>query len=186
MYRHRKAIIISIAALLALFIGIKVVKAIYPAFAKAQLQRKVGKMEPWTASTSYSDAGWKQLIKTAKAFQTADPKIADAALNDYVAKAASDPNQLAIEQGKVFLLLRVMFDVPETDGQRVPSALWERRNSDVNPDGTINQAWPLVWNGGKPRLVAGRQGSAGSAYSVRNEYSFMRFRYKYRDLSKAG
>ena len=135
----------------------------HPAWTRHRLKSQVSKIEPWTATTDYSDNGWKQLIKTARSFQKADRTVAAEALTGYLEKFANDPNQLSIEQGKVYLLVRVVFNAPERGSARIPFAQWERGNTDVNPDGTFNQAWPIMWNDGKPRLVAGRQGSAGPA-----------------------
>lgn len=184
MQSQRKWILYAVASLLLVFIVVKAVHAISPVVAKARLKSRIAKLEPWTATTNYSAGGWKQLIKTARAFQQADPKIADAALEAYFKNVGGDPVRLDAEQGKAFLLFRVIFDIPENAPQRIPGPLWERGFSDINPDGTVNQAWPIRWNGGQPQLVAGRQGVAGGAYSPRNEYSFMRFRHKSRDLSK--
>jgi hypothetical protein len=185
MSQPRKLIVYGVLALVALFVGIKIVRAIAPVVAKARLKSNLAKIEPWAASTNYSEAGWQQLIKTARRIQNTDPQIVDEAFEEYLKPFTNNPTQLVVEQGKIYLLLRVVFDAPENGAQRIPSAQWDRGGTDLNPDDTINEAWPVIWNGGKPRLAAGRFGSPGS-YSVKNEYSFMRFRYKYRELSKAG
>ncbi|HET7626342.1 MAG TPA: hypothetical protein VFM25_13875 [Verrucomicrobiae bacterium] len=185
MMRYRKPILIGLIALIAVFFGIKIARAVYPLIVKARLNHAISKIEPWTISTSYSDAAWKKLVNAAKRFQSADPKLAKQVIANRIKTASANPNQLAIEQGKIFLLSRVVFDLPGNGSQRIPGAGWERGQTDVNPDGTINAAWPVVWNGGKPSLASGRVGNAGS-YSATNEFEFLRFRYKYRDLSTFG
>jgi hypothetical protein len=182
MMRYRKPILAGLIALIVVFFGIKIVRAIYPVIVKARLNHAIGKIEPWTISTSYSDAAWKKLVNAAERFQNANPKLAKQVIANRIKNASAKPNQLAVEQGKIFLLSRVVFDLPENGSQRIPGAEWERGQTDVNPDGTINVAWPIVWNHGKPSLASGRIGDAG-AYSATNEYEFLRFRYKYRDLS---
>src|SRR4030095_6367121 len=95
------------------------------------------------------------------------------------------PELLAVEQGKVFLLLRVIFDLPEhaEAGRKFSFADWTRARTDENSDGTVNLAWPISFASGTPRLVAGREGNAGS-YSPRNEYTFLRYQFPMRDLSR--
>ena len=155
-------------------------------YLKWKLKRQVRKIEPWTASTNYSAAGWTQLAKTARAFQNVTSKLAAETLNEHLKHCAGKPDQLSVEQGKVFLLLRAVFDLPEnaSAGQRLTFASWARGRSGLNPDGTVNLAWPLSWSQGKPRLVAGCEGAAGGSYSARDEYAFLRYKFKYRDLAK--
>jgi hypothetical protein len=78
----------------------------------------------------------------------------------------------------------MIFEAPERGSARIPFAQWERGNSDVNQEGGFNQAWPLSFNQGKVRLVAGREGSAGPTYSIGTEYDYFRYNFKPRDLSK--
>jgi len=155
-------------------------------YLKWKLKRQVRKIEPWTSSTNYSVAGWTQLVRTAKAFQNVTPGLAGETLNEHLKVYAGKPDQLSTEQGKVFLLLRVIFELPEnaSSGQRLTFAGWARGRSDLNPDGTVNLSWPLSWSQGKPRLVSGCEGTAGSNYSVADEYVFLRYKFNYRKLSK--
>jgi hypothetical protein len=117
--------------------------------------------------------------------QRADPRLSGESLADYLQGYANRPDQLAAEQGKVFLLLRVMFELPENapPQQRLAFAGWTRGRSGLNEDGTVNLAWPVSWKQGQPRLVAGREGSAGSGYSVREDFAYLRYHFRYRDLS---
>jgi hypothetical protein len=161
------------------------IKREQPALAKYRIKRLLSRIEPWTASTNYSASGWRQLVTTAKAIQRADPKLASEALSQHQRRFAAQAGSLAVEQAKLFLLLQVVFDLPENapDQQRVPFGDWMRGRSDLNPDGTINLAWPLAWNRGNPVLVAGCEGAAGSNYSVADEYAYLRYHFRYRDLS---
>jgi len=155
-------------------------------YAKWKLKRQLTKLEPWTSSTNYSPAGWKQLVETAKSFQKVTPKLASDALNEHLNRYSRKADQLAVEQGKVFLLLRVIFELPESvsAAQRLTFARWPQARSDTNANGTVNLSWPLSWQQGKPQLIAGREGSAGPNYSPAEEYAYLRYRFKYRDLSK--
>jgi hypothetical protein len=155
-----------------------------PAFAKYSLKRAINKMEPWTASTNYSTAGWKQLVAAAKKFQASTPDLANAAVSDLLESNANKPG-LATVQAKTFLLLRMVFELPENSpGQPVTTANYFRGYTDMNPDGTFNLAWPISLSAGPPRLVSGCEGSAGGNYSPQKEFNYLRFKFKYRDVTK--
>src|SRR5262245_51834661 len=111
----KKIIIYSVVALVALFVVVKVFKMAHPAWTRHRLKSAVAKMEPWTASTNYTDAAWKQAIKAAKAYQKADRVVVTEALTGYLEEFANKPEQqqLTDAQSKAYLLLRVIFDVPE-------------------------------------------------------------------------
>jgi len=185
MPRSSRVVIYGVLALVAVVLGVWLIKRVPPAYARYQLKRMVWKIEPWTASPNYSAAGWTHLVKTAKAIQGMDHKLAEAALDAHLRGFANKPAELADEEGKVFLLLRVVFDVRESGSaaQRFAFAGWTRGPSELNPDGTLNLAWPLAWNQGRPRLVAGRSGPEGSRYAVGDDYAYLRYHFSRRDLS---
>src|SRR5262249_54074683 len=141
-------------------------KRLMPVYARHRVQHAVKNIEPWPASTNYSEGGRARLIAAARGVQETEPRLADEALNDYLAGFQAEPNQLAIEQGKVFLLLRAVFDLPEhSTAGRLTFDNWVRGNADANPDGSVNLSWPLTWQQGRPWLVSGCSGSPGT-YSV--------------------
>jgi len=195
MAQRTKIIISLLVVLVTLWVGwhllawttrglSRLVKHEQTVYAKWKLKREVRKMEPWTASTNYSAAGWKQLVETAKAFQGVTPKVAAETLSEHLQRYAGKP-ELFAEQGKVFLLLRAIFELPEnaSAGQRLTFAGWTQGRSDLNQDGSANLSWPLSWSQGKPQLVAGCEGAAGN-YPAGDEFAFMRYKFKYRELSK--
>ena len=183
MPRLRKIIIYAAVLVAAYLVLSWVGKRVMPIYARHKVQHAVKGIEPWPASTNYSEAGWARLLKAARVVQKGEPRLVDEALVDYLASFQQEPNQLAVEQGKVFLLLRAVFDLPEHSAAgRLTFDNWTRGNTDVNTDGTFNLSWPLIWQQGQPRLVSGCSGSAGS-YSVRNEYTYLRYHFRYRDLS---
>jgi hypothetical protein len=179
----RKIVIYAIVAIAAVWLGGCIYKRAQPAYVTWNLKRLVRNIEPWTASTNYTAAGWNHLVKTARVFQQSTPRLAEEALDAHFKDAARNPVQLSAEQAKVFLLLRMMFDLPEDapPEQRFSFADWTRARTDVNPDGTVNLAWPLRTTGGAPRLVAGCEGTAGN-YSAKEEFAFLRYRFPNRDL----
>jgi len=184
MFRHTKIIVTVAAALLALLLLTWLGRQVAPWYSRHQLESRMAQIEPWGSSTAYSEAGWKHLIQTARACQEASSALTAAALEEHLQSFSAKPDDLPIAQGKVFLLLRVMFDLPDSTpaGPGVSLAGWNRGGTDVNPDGTFDQAWPLLWNQGRPRLVSGRNGAAGAEYSAAKEYAMLRYRFKYREL----
>jgi hypothetical protein len=184
MMRYKKMLVYGAVALAIILAGSWTFKRVQPVYGRYRLNRMIDRLEPWSASTNYSEAGWQQLIAAARTLQNLKPALARTVLGDYLQRYDGDPAQLAVAQGKVLLLLRVAFDFPENlpGAQRVPFGNWTRDHSDLNADGTINVAWPVLWNQGQPRLVAGCQGTAGSDYSVQKEFDYLRYRFKYRRL----
>jgi hypothetical protein len=183
MPRLRKIVIYAAIVLVAYLVLSWLGKRLMPVYARHRVQHAVKNIEPWPSSTNYTEAGWARLTAAARIVQKTEPRLADEALVDYLAGFQQELNQLAIEQGKVFLLMRTVFDLPDhSTAGRLTFDNWARGNTDANPDGSVNLSWPLSWQQGQPRLVSGCSGSPGT-YSVRNEYTFLRYHYKYRDLS---
>lgn len=185
MSRSTKPILYVVLGLIVLWLGVRLVQYAQPAYARYQLKRLFRNVEPWPASTNYTAEGWARLVKAARALQAADPKLAGDAMAAVLRDAAGDPAQLPQAQGKLLLLLRVAFDLPEsvTGEQRLAFTAWTRSPLVTNLDGSVNLAWPLTWNQGNPRLVAGCPGPAGGDYPVADEYAFMRYHFRTRDLS---
>ena len=186
MATPKRSRLIACAAIAAavVWMGSCAARQARPAYTRWKLMRQLGEIEAWTASTNYSADGWKRLARVAGTFQQADPQLAADALEEDLRRHAGNPAELAVEQGKLFLLTRMMFDLPEhaSIGPRVFDS-WTRGNSEVNVDGTTNFAWPLALDHGQPRLVAGCGGTAGRDYSIRDEYTYLRYKFKYRDLT---
>jgi len=184
MMKKPKILVYAALALVLLFLGPCTVRHLRPAFAKYQLKRAINKIEPWTASTNYGPAGWKQLVAAAKKYQTSAPELANVTVGELLEKNAGQPG-LAVLQAKVFLLQRMVFELPENSpGQPMISANYFRGRTDINPDGTFNLAWPISLGAGPPRLVSGCDGLAGENYSPQKEFNYLRFHFKYRDLAR--
>lgn len=180
-----KAVIYLAVGLVGLWLLIGIGRRVHPHLTTYRLKRALTAVEPWPESSNYTAAAWKRIIRAGRAFQNAPPKLAQNALEQFARDQTRRPATADVELSKAFLLLRVMFDVPEhaPPEQRVALAQWETRGTDRHPDGMVNLAWPLVWNEGRPRLVAGRAGSAGPRYAPQDEFALFRYRYKPRDLS---
>lgn len=180
---RKTALWVLLALGLAWVVGGWIVKREGPAFAKWKLKRQIQRLEPWTASTNYSDAGWKRLVATARAFQKARPEIAQGALEQFLEQAAGDPAQSALAKGKVFLLTRMVFDLPQHKDAGGQADATGSARAGTNADGLLNTAWPLAFEQGAPRLVAGWDAKILENKSLVDEYVSLRYRFRYRNLS---
>ena len=165
----------------------------------------IASIEPWNVDGTYSEQAWKRLLQTAKALQKCDTNTVARALakessttnavRNVIAKYVpkkEKPNYRGSyeEDSKPFLLLRIMFELPEhaPADQRFASKGWHRsldlegRLSGHNVDGTVNLAWPIAWQNCQPTLTAGCIGSSGPPYDARAEYMFMLSRFPPRNL----
>src|SRR5207302_2436061 len=70
------------------------------------------------------------------------------------------------EDSRVFLLLRVLFDIPENERLRVKFYPW------LAPSGEARASWPVTWQAGRPHLLSGSTGIQGvvDLYDAAAEY----------------
>jgi hypothetical protein len=59
---------------------------------------------------------------------------------------------------------------------------WLTMGTYINPDGTINVAWPVHWNNGQPALVTPFAGAQGHRYDAAEDFSYLREKYPMRKL----
>ena len=145
-----------------------------------EIMDAIGAIAPWDTE-NYRE--WDLLIRTAKELQRCDPIVVQKAIKEFIAKSmwCDDSDQ---QWSKIFLLLRVMFDLPEAvspqkacffGGWMIP---W--RASEV--EGNANLAWPMRWRSGKPELVACFTGYKGPPYQAEEEYRYYLESYPFRVL----
>lgn len=173
----------------------------------AKLTNLLATIDGWpSGNSSYSDSGWTRLILAARYIQGCQTNSVLSALNEYEKKCkfrsprinsgglsehdfwcfnAAELGKTIETDGKILLLLRIVFNLPEAGvvGQRFYS--WAEGEANINPDGTVNISWPISWKNGKPRLVSlqpGIQGAVG-LYHPAEEYDYFLRLYPMRDLS---
>jgi hypothetical protein len=120
------------------------------------------------------------LVSVAKVIQAANEKSVEKEIARY--------ERQGWDNGKLFLLQRVIFDLPESIPQNKTIFFngWITVKMQ-NPDGTMNQAWPIKWNSGHPILIEGylgEQDTDDKGYSALEEFRYFRTHYLMRDLSK--
>jgi hypothetical protein len=165
---------------------------------RAKLTSLMSRIEPWpNMPSTYSAAGWSNLISAATYIQSCNSTSVETTLKQYVAEfpyRRKFPTNAPIslekvekterEDSKLFILLRVIFNLPERSETKERYYPWYTLGTEVNPDGTINVAWPLSWKNGEPNLVSGATGVQGPVgfYDAAREYLRFSSEYPFRDL----
>jgi hypothetical protein len=168
-------------------------------------------ISPWPpegvpASKEYSRTNWNRLLTLAKYVKGCEPESVIKALTEYenrspFRKAIIDLDKLSDhtlpqfdanafekligEDAKLFLLMRVVFALPEHAPSRPRFYPWHENHTDINPDDTVNVSWPITWTNGRPELMSGDPGIQGvvDLYLPAEEYSYFLRHYPMRDLT---
>jgi hypothetical protein len=147
----------------------------------------LSRIDPWPpSSTIYSDAAWQELIDAAKVIQMSSPESVKEAMREYQRNQTGSDQEIN-DDGKLYLLLRVVFEIPEkvpVSGKREVFGGWVTMRTELNDDGTENLAWPVSWQNGRPCLVSGYHGLQGfeARYQAAEEYDYFRNKYRMRNL----
>jgi hypothetical protein len=161
-----------------------------------KLQTLADSIVGWSqvGSSNISSTQWSNLVAVAKVIQTSDPKSVERALHLYQlggeAETNFDDSLRLADDSKLFLLMRVVFVLPES----VPEhdfhffGGWIGSSGLYNSDGSMNQSWPIKWDNAHPKLMAVYGGIQGinARYDASAEYAFFRKKYFIRDLSSFG
>jgi hypothetical protein len=142
-------------------------------------------LQPWRGVADLSDEDWDGYLAAARLVQRSDPATVAAALDEFATEAGRlDEHYPGYEhESKPFLLMRVVFAIPETAPahERFSYKGWSNW-PDPDERGEVHLSWPVSWRQGRPRLVASYQGSEGQPYAVAAEYRFLRETFPYRIL----
>jgi hypothetical protein len=163
-----------------------VVKLEHHSVGVSRLVKLFWELPSWpTEERSFSGGEWQQLIDTAAFVQRSDRDEVIEALTVFINDVTTDlrPGLVVGSESKVFLLLRIVFELPED------APLDERRvyvgwlNWPRGENGRVNLAWPIEWNKGNLRLVDRLKGCVGSPYDAPAEYQHFLAHYGFRQLS---
>jgi hypothetical protein len=148
---------------------------------KAEVVQLISSVEPWRANGGYSEKAWDRAMRVAGILQKSEPDIVGQALDEYVSSNISAVHGDYEENSKPFLMLRLMFELPQTNATG-SEAVWLRvwRYSGSNPPAA---SWPIGWTNGRPYLLEPWQGSYGRPYAARAEYDYFRRCFRLRKLS---
>jgi hypothetical protein len=141
-------------------------------------------LDPWSHTQDYSAAAWKKAVRVALVVQKTNPQTVGQALDSFIALARKQPfNGDSEFESRVFILMRVVFDLPENApaSQRFSFKGWINGGAMVN-GATANLAWPIAWTGHAGLLLAHYEGSEGKQYEAKAEYNYMRSHFPFRKL----
>lgn len=132
----------------------------------------------WVRGGDYMSGDWSNLVQAAKVIQQSEPHSVEKTLKDWRADKINDLPIDYITSTKLLLTMRIVFDIPEH------APFLGKMDYATNQDGTLNLAWPIVWNAGKPRLIPGPEFYTGEVYTAADEFHGFRGEYRFRDLSE--
>ena len=75
-------------------------------------------LPPWSHDESFSEDDWTKYLEAAKLVQQSDPEVVTAALERFTKEAAGEEFKGYEGESKAFLLIRVVFDLPEAASER--------------------------------------------------------------------
>ena len=151
------------------------------------LKALIGSLRTWSRPEDFSGDDRQKYITAAKTVQETDPQIVEAALAEFIADATREAFTGYESESKPFLLMRVVFDLPEAAPEHMRLLFkgwtnWPRAAA----DGSVNLAWPISWQSGRPELIASYSGSEGKPYDAVGEYRYFRSHFPYRPLENIG
>lgn len=141
-------------------------------------------LPPWADKDDFDEQVWAHYIDVARIVQGIDPDNVESILHTFIRQAIKEEFSGYESESKAFILMRVVFDIPEQAPvtERFSFKGWVNwPQPDAN--GQVNLAWPVSWDGGQPHLVASYAGSMGVPYAADKEYLFLRERFSYRQLT---
>lgn len=172
----------AMAVLVLFLIGKWAVGTGRPALSKWAIKRAIAKVEPWPASTNYSDRAWARLVGVCKRIQVAEPYIVEAAIREFAGGRKDFTQAPPVHEAQLYLLFKTLFEFPEDSsafGGSGDTGLYA-------PQGQrVSLSWPVDWSGTKPVLMAGvPQTNRLFTMPPEQVFSVLRYKYRYRDFNR--
>ena len=144
-----------------------------------ELCTRLHELAPWGPTADYSESAWQYTRNVAVVIQQAQPNTVILALEQFERETTDYE-----EMSKVFILMRLLFDLPEDApvSERFNFAAWDRGDADLVGPRTVNLAWPLSYHDGAPTLMQGRPNAQGPPYAAASEYRYLIAKYPFRQL----
>lgn len=138
-------------------------------------------LAPWPAEGDLPPDEWERYVATAAEVQRAESPEVEEAFDEFLRERSG--LEAARDETRLFLLQRVVFDLPETapEGERRPFKGWVNWPP-PDADGNVSISWPIAWRDGRPALLAPYVGSEGRPYKAVAEYRHFLERYSLRAL----
>ncbi len=148
--------------------------------ASDQLVELLESLPPWS-DRDFSEDQWQSYVQVAAAFAQVTPPVVEAALSEFLRRALNKKYEGFEEESKPFILMRVLFELPESVlvGERQSFKGWTNW-PEPDHQGRVSVCWPVSWLQGRPQLVAPYAGSLGLPYDAVAEYRWFGDRYPLR------
>jgi len=158
-----------------------------------QIRGGLGDLPVWPfAQRDFSPREWLRIVEFAYRLQQTDADTVLAALREYVhVPNDEDPGKHVGEWSKVYILLRVLFDVPSDRYDKRKHALPLLSGGGFTPAYRSRREYsrlctvlsrPVLWTEEGPHLFSSLAGYSGPPYDVDYEWSRYQGHYRYRDL----
>lgn len=143
------------------------------------------KLECWNNKGDFSKQNWEEYKRVAALIQHTPDAIVERSIKDFIKIVVQRDFQGNDEESKLFVLLRILFDIPEK------GPIVERRSfkgwtnwPKADLQGDVNLLWPVVWNNGEPYLEAKYEGSEGIPYNAVAEFEYFKSKYGFREIEE--
>lgn len=138
-------------------------------------------LAPWGTDPDFVAEDWRNYIKAARLVQNSEPADVKRGLAVFL----DEPDDLTgVEnETRLFLLMRVVFDLPDcspVDQRRVFKGWVNWPPPDA--EGNVSLSWPVDWQNGRPALLAPFAGADGPRYGAIDEYCFLHAHRPFRNL----
>lgn len=158
-----------------------------------EVNRLIYSLPGWERA-SFTDEQWQSYIHAAELLQRAKPTTVERALKDYVIHfmtAFEEGVDGIYELSKPFILLRVMFDLPQTPEtsrmhENSPGTGFATRPINVESENLADTtSYPLRWKEDGPELLAEPAGYNGGPYPAAGEYRYFLKHFRYRSFQSS-
>jgi len=138
-------------------------------------------LKPWGNAHDFTSEDWQSYIEVAKRIKHTEEELTGNAIEAFIEQSSQDAGNTDFEESKPFLLLRVLFELPES-APASEGFSYKGWTNWPSPDqaGNVSLAWPISWVSGKPILVSDYEGAEGKPYAGKSEFEFLRASYPYR------
>jgi|GEM_PF-4036754 len=110
----------------------------------------IGTVRAWPDTLDgYGKSEWTNAIIVASRLQDSNEKLVVEALDKYILGNGGRFASVA-DETRVLIILRLMFILPTSGGDRRAFKGWLTDGGDVLPNGRVNASWPIDWNGECP------------------------------------
>lgn len=157
-----------------------------PATQRQAIIDSIAHITPWSGIDDYGSEDWASLRRSAILVQESDPAVVEQAIRAFRAQCFERTSDVPVDcDSQVFLLLRMVFDLPEDAPVHERAIFIGWMNwPEVDETDSVNLAWPLSWASGAPSFVASQFGAMGAPYAAVEEYRHMLEHYGFRRVGE--